>query len=34
VPLLISWEKGEIPFVNQEAKRKRKNEEMEASAAS
>ncbi len=23
VPLLVSWEKGEIPFVNREAKRKR-----------
>ncbi|MBN1201331.1 MAG: protein translocase subunit SecF [Anaerolineae bacterium] len=26
VPLLVSWEKGEIPFVNREAKRKRKEE--------
>ncbi|MBN1562768.1 MAG: protein translocase subunit SecF [Anaerolineae bacterium] len=30
VPLLVSWEKGEIPFVNREAKRKRKNEEAAA----
>ncbi|MBN2303649.1 MAG: protein translocase subunit SecF [Anaerolineae bacterium] len=27
VPLLVSWEKGEIPFVNREAKRKRKQAE-------
>ncbi|HML20194.1 MAG TPA: protein translocase subunit SecF [Aggregatilinea sp.] len=26
VPLLISWEKGEIPFVNREAKRRRQEE--------
>jgi preprotein translocase SecF subunit len=26
VPLLISWEKGEIPFVNREAKRRRREE--------
>ncbi len=26
VPLLVSWEKGEIPFVNREAKRRRKQE--------
>ncbi len=30
VPLLVAWEKGEIPFVNREAKRKHKNEEMAA----
>jgi preprotein translocase subunit SecF len=24
VPLLVAWEKGEIPFVNREAKRRRK----------
>ncbi len=29
VPLLVSWEKGEIPFVNREAK-KRKNEQAAA----
>ncbi len=29
VPLLVSWEKGEIPFVNREAK-KRRREEMAA----
>jgi preprotein translocase subunit SecF len=33
VPILISWEKGEIPFVNQEAKRKRKQEELETQQA-
>lgn len=27
VPLLVSWEKGEIPFVNREAKRRRKEAE-------
>lgn len=27
VPLLVAWERGEIPFVNREAKRKRKNAE-------
>jgi preprotein translocase SecF subunit len=32
VPLLISWEKGEIPFVNREAKQKRKQEEMTAAS--
>ncbi len=26
VPLLVSWEKGEIPFVNREAKRRRKQQ--------
>jgi preprotein translocase subunit SecF len=26
VPLLVSWEKGEIPFVNREAKRRRREE--------
>lgn len=30
VPLLVSWEKGEIPFVNREAKRKRRNQEAAA----
>ncbi len=30
VPLLVAWEKGELPFVNREAKRKR--QEAEASA--
>jgi hypothetical protein len=29
VPMLVSWEKGEIPFVNREAK-KRRREEMAA----
>jgi preprotein translocase SecF subunit len=29
VPMLVAWEKGEIPFVNREAKR-RKREEMAA----
>lgn len=28
VPLLVSWEKGEIPFVNREAKRKRRTEKL------
>ena len=27
VPLLVAWEKGEIPFVNREAKRRRKQAE-------
>ena len=26
VPLLVAWEKGEIPFVNREAKRRRQEE--------
>jgi len=33
VPLLVSWELGEIPFVNREAKRKRRAEK-EAAASS
>ncbi len=32
VPLLISWEKGEIPFVNREAKRHRREEAAAASS--
>jgi len=26
VPLLVSWEKGEIPLVNREARRRRRSE--------
>lgn len=33
VPLLVSWEKGEIPFVNREAKRKRKQHDEEMAAS-
>lgn len=33
VPLLVSWEKGEIPFVNREAKRKRKHRDEEMAAS-
>ncbi len=33
VPMLVAWEKGEIPFVNQEAKRKRQKREEELAAS-
>jgi preprotein translocase SecF subunit len=32
VPLLVSWEKGELPFVNREAKRHRREEMASASS--
>jgi preprotein translocase SecF subunit len=31
VPLLVAWEKGEIPFVNREAKRRRRQQALGAS---